>query len=89
MRLFSNLLIVNLSLKIQINGHTDNTGNDADNMSLSLNRAKAVYDFLVREKIDANRLIFKGFGENMPIETNDTTEGKQANRRTEFQIISY
>lgn len=83
------MLEENLSLKIQINGHTDNTGNDADNMSLSLNRAKAVYDFLVREKIDANRLIFKGFGENMPIETNDTTEGKQANRRTEFQIISY
>ena len=79
----------NPNLKIQINGHTDNVGNDADNMSLSLNRAKSVYEYLVKEKIDANRLIFKGFGKNMPIETNDTTEGKQANRRTEFQIIAY
>jgi outer membrane protein OmpA-like peptidoglycan-associated protein/tetratricopeptide (TPR) repeat protein len=83
------MLEENLSLKIQINGHTDNVGNDADNMSLSLNRAKAVYDFLVKEKIDANRLTFKGFGKNIPVETNNTVEGKQANRRTEFQIISY
>ncbi len=83
------MLEENVSLEIQINGHTDNVGNDADNMSLSLNRAKAVYDFLVKEKIDANRLIFKGFGKNVPVDTNDTVEGKQANRRTEFQIISY
>jgi outer membrane protein OmpA-like peptidoglycan-associated protein/tetratricopeptide (TPR) repeat protein len=83
------MLEENLTLKIQINGHTDNVGNDADNMSLSLNRAKAVYDFLVKEKIDANRLTFKGFGKDMPVQTNDTAEGKQANRRTEFQVISY
>ena len=83
------MLEENMNLKIQINGHTDNIGNDTDNMSLSLNRAKSVYDYLVKEKIDANRLIFKGFGKNIPIETNDTTEGKQANRRTEFQVIAY
>ena len=83
------MLEENTNLKIQINGHTDNVGNDTDNMSLSLNRAKSVYDFLVKEKIDANRLIFKGFGKNIPIETNDTAEGRQVNRRTEFQIISY
>ena len=77
----------NLSLKIQINGHTDNVGSESGNLKLSDDRAKAVYDFLVTNKIDAKRLKFKGFGEAMPVASNDTEAGRQQNRRTEFVII--
>jgi outer membrane protein OmpA-like peptidoglycan-associated protein/tetratricopeptide (TPR) repeat protein len=84
-----NLLDENPTMKIQINGHTDNVGKDADNMSLSSNRAKAVYDYLLEQKINTNRLTFKGFGENLPVSTNDIPEGRQLNRRTEFQIVGY
>ncbi len=81
------LLVENPNLHIQINGHTDNVGSDADNLTLSSDRAKAVYDFLVENGIEANRLKYKGFGETTPIATNDTEEGRQQNRRTEFEVI--
>lgn len=74
-------------LKIQINGHTDNVGSAEDNLELSLNRAKAVYDYLVAKGISPDRLRYKGFGESKPIASNDTEAGRQMNRRTEFQII--
>jgi outer membrane protein OmpA-like peptidoglycan-associated protein len=81
------LLTENPKLHIQINGHTDNVGSDADNLTLSADRAKAVYDFLVENGIEANRLKYKGFGEAVPIATNDTEEGRQQNRRTEFEVL--
>ncbi|MFQ5447168.1 MAG: OmpA family protein [Saprospiraceae bacterium] len=81
------LLKDNPALKIQINGHTDNVGTEADNLTLSENRAKAVYDFLVENGIDADRLRYKGFGEAWPIAPNDTKAGRRQNRRTEFVII--
>lgn len=74
------------SLKIQINGHTDNVGDDASNQTLSEARAKAVYDYLVAKNISAERLKFKGFGESQPVESNDTPEGRGRNRRTEFVV---
>lgn len=77
----------NPSIRIQINGHTDSVGSDADNMQLSIARAKAVYDYLVAKGIDPSRLHYKGYGESRPISTNDTEEGRRLNRRTEFQII--
>jgi outer membrane protein OmpA-like peptidoglycan-associated protein len=55
---------------------------------LSQNRAKAVYDYLVSNKVEAKRLTFKGYGESTPIESNDTPEGRAKNRRTEFKVIS-
>jgi outer membrane protein OmpA-like peptidoglycan-associated protein/tetratricopeptide (TPR) repeat protein len=76
----------NPSVKIRINGYTDNVGNDADNLTLSENRAKAVVDYLVSKGIDAKRLTFKGFGETQPIADNTTEEGKALNRRTEFIV---
>ena len=80
------LLNKNPLLKIQINGHTDNTGNDESNMLLSEKRAKAVYDYLVTRQINLQRLRFRGYGETKPIDSNDTPEGRSRNRRTEFEV---
>lgn len=81
------LLTDHAPLNIQINGHTDNVGPDADNLRLSEQRAKAVYDYLVQNGIAAARLRFKGFGETQPVADNETPEGRQQNRRTEFVVI--
>ena len=81
------LLENNNTLKIQINGHTDNVGSNEDNLSLSTNRAKAVKDFLIKNGIAANRLSHKGYGETKPIDSNDTDWGRQNNRRTEFVML--
>ena len=81
------LLLENPELKIQINGHTDNIGSDADNLKLSNDRAKAVYEYLTQNGIDANRLKYKGFGESKPAVSNDTEEGRRQNRRTEYELI--
>jgi len=74
------------ALNIQINGHTDNVGSDSVNQSLSEARAKAVQDYLLGKGIAPERLRFKGFGKTMPLETNDTPEGRSRNRRTEFVV---
>ncbi len=82
------LLEENPTIKIQLNGHTDNVGTDEDNMALSENRAKAVYDYLLKNNIEAARLKYKGFGETMPIASNELEEGRKENRRTEFVLIN-
>lgn len=76
----------NPSIKIQINGYTDNVGSDADNLLLSQNRSKAVVDYLIGKGIDAGRLSSKGFGETRPVADNSTEEGRALNRRTEFIV---
>ena len=81
------LLTENPSLRIRINGHTDNVGSDENNMVLSNDRAKAVYDYLAKNNIASDRLSYKGFGETLPIASNDVPEGRQQNRRTEFVVI--
>jgi outer membrane protein OmpA-like peptidoglycan-associated protein len=74
-------------LKIQINGHTDNTGNDATNMVLSLKRAEAVVQYLITKGIENTRAIAKGFGSQRPLVSNDDEqEGREINRRTEVEI---
>jgi outer membrane protein OmpA-like peptidoglycan-associated protein len=80
------LLSSNSKVNIEIQGHTDNVGNTAQNEKLSLDRAKAVYDYLVANKIDAERLSYKGFGKNKPLASNETAEGRKQNRRTSFLI---
>lgn len=85
-REFYEFLVDNPGLKVSIEGHTDNIGNDADNLILSKRRAKAVYNHLLELGIKAGRLSFKGFGESRPIADNDTEEGRALNRRTEFII---
>ena len=81
------LLAQNHALKIRINGHTDNVGKKEDNRVLSSERAKAVYDFLIKKGISADRLSYHGYGENRPIADNNTTEGRKKNRRTEFEVV--
>ena len=76
------------TLKIEISGHTDSKGADEYNKTLSNNRAKAVLDYLVKAGITAGRLTSAGYGEEQPISTNDTDDGRQLNRRTEFKILS-
>ena len=80
------LLTESPKLKIQINGHTDNVGDDPINQTLSEARAKAVQDYLLTKGVAPERLRFKGFGESKPIESNDTLEGRAINRRTEFVV---
>lgn len=85
---FIEFLNENLTLKISIQGHTDNIGSDYDNLILSQNRAKSVYFYLINEGIDSDRLNFTGFGEQIPIASNQTDKGRALNRRTEFVILS-
>jgi outer membrane protein OmpA-like peptidoglycan-associated protein len=82
------LMKENPSLKIQINGHTDNVGKDADNLILSEARAKSVIAYLIAKGILDTRLSFKGFGASVPIAKNDTDEGRAMNRRTEAVVIA-
>lgn len=76
----------NESVNIEIQGHTDNVGDDKLNEKLSFNRANAVYDYLIKNQIDAKRLTFKGFGASKPIADNKTELGRKNNRRTSFVI---
>lgn len=84
---FYGFLVENPTLTISIQGHTDNVGSEDDNLKLSDDRAKAVYNHLVQRGISPDRLAYKGFGESKPIESNDTEDGRARNRRTEFVII--
>ncbi len=81
------LLNDNESMKIEISGHTDNQGNQEYNRELSLNRARAVYDYLSLKNISTGRLSYKGFGETQPIDDNTTDKGRAQNRRTAIKIV--
>ncbi len=74
------------SLKIEISGHTDNTGSATVNETLSQQRAEAVVTFLTNKGIPAARMKAKGYGASKPVATNNTDDGRQQNRRTEFEI---
>ena len=76
----------NLSISIEIQGYTDNIGNDADNLRLSSNRAKSVYNYLINSTIASTRLTYQGFGKAAPVADNSTEAGRAKNRRTVFII---
>ena len=78
----------NKKLQVALHGHTDNVGNPSDNLILSNNRAKAVFDYLSTKGIEKTRMSFKGFGETKPISSNNTEEGRAKNRRTVFVVNS-
>ena len=75
-------------LKIELSGHTDNTGSEELNLKLSSARAQVVVDHLIQEGISKDRLVAKGYGSTRPVDTNNTKDGRQNNRRTEFEIIA-
>ncbi|WP_243651281.1 OmpA family protein [Hymenobacter gummosus] len=74
-------------VQVEISGHTDDVGTDDDNMVLSKNRAKSVYDYLTQHGVKAERLRFRGYGETKPLVANDSDEHRQQNRRIEFRIL--
>lgn len=71
---------------IRVEGHTDSVGSESYNMDLSIRRANAVKDLLVQRGVSAARMQAIGFGETMPVATNDTEAGRQRNRRVEIKI---
>ncbi len=73
---------------IEIKGHTDNIGPDAYNQKLSERRANAVKDYLVSKGLNASALTTSGYGKTQPIATNNTAEGRKANRRVEFVVAN-
>jgi outer membrane protein OmpA-like peptidoglycan-associated protein len=86
-----NLLLAlnsNPDIKVQISGHTDKSGNEANNKTLSKKRAAYVYNYLIDKGISADRLTYKGYGSSYPAYSNRTKDGRAANRRIEIKIIS-
>ncbi len=77
----------NNKLKVEIQGHTDSTGNAGINMKLSKERAKSVVDYLVEKGINSAQLKYSGYGDTKPIAGNETEEGRKLNRRTTIKII--
>ncbi|MFH1320999.1 MAG: OmpA family protein [Bacteroidota bacterium] len=80
-------MIANPKMKIEIAGHTDNVGDHNSNMILSQERAEAVREYLISRGIAEERMIARGYGETLPLASNDTEEGRAENRRTEIRII--
>ena len=78
----------NPTISIEIGGHTDNIGKPEDNQLLSENRSKSVRAYLVRNGIADSRIQYKGYGEEQPMASNETPEGRAQNRRTEFKVLS-
>ncbi len=74
-------------LKIEIQGHTDNTGSESYNQKLSEKRATVVRNYLMSKGISPSRMTVKGYGESNPVSDNSTPEGRSLNRRIEFKII--
>lgn len=75
------------NMEIAIHGHTDSRGDDNYNLTLSNNRARSVYNYLINDgSIAKERLAFEGFGKRKPVADNNTTEGRQINRRVEFVV---
>jgi outer membrane protein OmpA-like peptidoglycan-associated protein len=75
------------NLKLRVTGHTDAIGSDDANMKLSMRRADAIRDYLVKRGVTADRIMTDGKGEAQPIDTNDTDLGRARNRRIEFQVV--
>jgi len=81
------LLRDNPTLRLRVNGHTDNKGSQTINQPLSSNRAKSVVDYLTKNGIERERLEWKGFGDSQPVAPNTTEDGRALNRRTEIEVI--
>jgi outer membrane protein OmpA-like peptidoglycan-associated protein len=82
-----NYLEKNTNQKLLISGHTDNIGNKADNKNLSLERANAIKQYLISKGIPENLIAIEGRGDELPIDSNETAEGRKKNRRVEILFI--
>ena len=80
-------LTLNKKATIIIEGHTDNTGNPAQNILLSTIRAEAIKQWLIHHQVEANRISTIGYGDKIPIASNNTEAGRALNRRTSFRIV--
>ena len=83
----ADMLIDYPNLHIEIEGHTDDIGSDASNLTLSEDRAKAVVDFLRDRKVEKERITSKGYGETKPLVHNDSEAHRALNRRVEFRVL--
>ncbi|MBC7447584.1 MAG: OmpA family protein [Hymenobacteraceae bacterium] len=83
----ADLLLANEQMEIQVNGHTDNQGDPAQNVLLSEHRVRAVQDYLVKKGVAVSRLRAKGFGGSEPIASNKQEYTRKLNRRVEFEIL--
>ena len=77
----------NPNMVIQVNGHADNIGDDRYNLYLSRRRAKSVIQYLNDQGIARTRTLYRGYGSQQPVATNETEEGRQQNRRVEFMVL--
>jgi outer membrane protein OmpA-like peptidoglycan-associated protein len=84
----ADFLLKNEKIKIEISGHTDNTGKSDYNLKLSELRAKSVYDYLISKNIPSSQISYKGYGDALPAFDNNSPEGQLKNRRTEIKIIN-
>lgn len=80
------ILLAYPGLNIEVGGYTDNVGSDSMNQTLSENRAGSVRDYLVQEGVATNSISSKGFGNSLPVATNDNSTGRQQNRRVELLV---
>ncbi|MFZ0867342.1 MAG: OmpA family protein [Candidatus Sulfotelmatobacter sp.] len=80
------ILLAYPGLNIEVGGYTDNVGGDAMNQTLSENRADSVRDYLVQEGVSINSVSAKGFGNTLPVASNDNSAGRQQNRRVELLV---
>ena len=80
------ILLAYPGLNIQVGGYTDNVGGDEMNQKLSENRAGSVRDYLVQQGVATNSVTARGFGNTLPVTTNDTSTGRQQNRRVELVV---
>jgi outer membrane protein OmpA-like peptidoglycan-associated protein len=77
----------NKNIRVEITGHTDNTGSVSFNMDLSEKRASQVVDYLISRGVSPERIIAKGYGATISVADNNTEEGKAKNRRTELKVL--
>jgi len=80
------ILLAYPGLNIEVGGYTDNVGGDSMNQTLSENRASSVRDYLVQEGVSTNSVSAKGFGNTLPVASNDNSAGRQQNRRVELLV---
>jgi outer membrane protein OmpA-like peptidoglycan-associated protein len=87
LKILVNYLKKNITLYLEVGGHTDSDGVEAANLLLSEKRAKAVYDYLILQGVPSTQITYKGYGELSPMHPNDSPENKAKNRRTAFKVL--